>query len=120
MKKRKIHITLRTNSCDTEYNLLGEYDSEHKILTYFESSSFLTKVTIDMNKQELIRDNKECRIIFQFQVHEITKNFLFLKEINQDFLFRIKTQKFFISEHQLEILYILLDSQEEVSYQIEF
>ncbi len=120
MKKRKIHITFRTNSYDTEYNLLGEYDKEHNILTYFENSSLVTKVTIDLNQQELRRDNKDYQLIYHFLENEVTDNSIFLKEMNQELCLKLKTKKFSFSQNKLEIIYILLDSEEKVIYQIEF
>ena len=120
MRKRKIHITFRTNSYDTEYNLLGEYDKEHNILTYLENSSLVTKVTIDLNQQELRRDNKDYQLIYHFLENEITDNSILLKEMNQKFCLKLKTEKFSFSQNKLEIIYILLDNEEKVIYQIEF
>ena len=49
MKKIKLNITLITNQEKEEYNLLGEYDKENKIITYTESNNLLTTMIIDMN-----------------------------------------------------------------------
>lgn len=120
MKKRKMHITLRTNDVNEEYNLLGEYDEEHKILTYQEKKNLVTIVKIDFLKKYLSRENKDYSLHYQFQENKVTSNPFHLKELNQNLMIKIKTEKFLVTENKIEIQYTLLDSNEKVNYQVEF
>lgn len=120
MKKRKMHITLRTNDVNEEYNLLGEYDEEHKVLSYQEKKELVTIVKIDLLKKCLSRENKDYSLHYHFQENKVTSNSFHLKEINQNMIIKIKTEKFLVTKNKIEIQYTLLDSNEKVNYQVEF
>ena len=49
-----------------------------------------------------------------------TENEIDIKEFNQSMILKIKTEKFKIEENKVQILYMLLDSEEKVEYIIEF
>lgn len=120
MKKRKLNITLITNEKESEYNLLGEYDTEKKVITYSESNELLTDVKIDLKERVLVRENKDYCLKYKFIENEETENEINLKELNQKIYIKIKTDKFELSENKLEIIYTILDSNERVTYIIKF
>lgn len=120
MKKRKMHITIITNDEKQEYNLLGEYDDKDRMISYQESSSLLTTVKLDLENQKLVRKNKDYSLVYQFQENKITENEIRIKQFNQSMILKIKTEKFLVTENKVEIIYILLDSNEKVSYEIKF
>ena len=97
MKKRKLMITLITNDTKEEYNLLGEYDEERKIITYRESKSLLTEVKLDLKKKTLIRNNNDYYLEYKFIENEETENKIKLKDLNQSIFLKIKTGDDFIS-----------------------
>ncbi len=103
-----------------EYNLLGEYDQEHKILCYQEKRNLVTIVKIDLQNQCLSRENKDYILTYQFHEKKVTSNLFHLKEFNQNMMIKIKTEKFQVTTNKLEIRYTLLDSKENIDYQIEF
>ena len=120
MKKRKFNITLITDNSKEEYSLLGEYDQEKGIINYQESSSLLTKVTLDLNKKILIRDNKDYYLKYDLTEDIATENEIMIKDLNQSIILKIKTQHFMITDNKIDILYTILDSKETIHYQIEF
>lgn len=116
MKKRKFNITLITDNIKKEYNLLGEYDKDNNIIYYNESGSLITSMTIDLNNKILIRENKDYLIKYNLLENKETTNKVTIKELNKTLDIRIKTEKFEITETKIEIEYILLDSNEKVTY----
>ncbi len=120
MKKRKLHITLVSNRKKHEYNLLGEYDVENKIIFYEESKELLTKVTLDLKNHILIRDNKDYYLCYHFLEHQETENELTIKSLNQKIFLKIQTEKYFVSDQKIEIIYTILDSEEKIKYIVEF
>ena len=120
MKKIKLNITLITNQEKEEYNLLGEYDKENKIITYTESKKLLTTMIIDMNNYKLIRENKDYYIEYKLIENKETDNIIKVKDINQELKLKIKTEKFKIEENELEIKYKIIDSNEDITYIIKF
>lgn len=120
MKKRKLNITLITNEKEEEYNLLGEYDTEKKVITYSESNELLTDVKINLKERVLVRENKDYYLEYRFIENEETENKIKLKELNQSLYLKIITDKFELSENKLEIEYTILDSNEKITYIIKF
>lgn len=119
MKKRKIKVTLITNDQKEEYNLLGKYDLSKNIIYYNENKSMQTKVTLDLNNKLLTRDNKEITLKLLFTNKETTNN-LFIKDLNKYLTIKIKTEKYKLTTNSVEISYIILDSNELITYKIEF
>lgn len=120
MKKRKLIITLITNEMQEEYNLLGEYDKENEIITYSESNSLLTEVKLNLKDKVLTRENKDYYLKYKFIENEETENEIKVKELNQSIFLKIKTDKFKVEENKVEIIYTIVDSDEQVIYKIEF
>ena len=120
MKKRKLIITLITNEASEEYNLLGEYDEEKEIITYNESKDLLTEVKLDIKERILERDNHNYYLKYKFVENEKTENEIRLKDLNQSIFLKIKTDSFKLKDNKVEIIYTILDSNEQVNYQIKF
>ena len=118
MKKRKFNIILITDDTKNEYNLLGNYDEENNIITYNESGSIITSMTLDLNQKTLIRENKDYLIKYNLLENEETVNQVIMKELNKTLDIKIKTEKFEVSKDKIEIIYILLDSNEKIIYTI--
>jgi len=120
MKKRKLIITLITNEIEEEYNLLGEYDEESKIISYNENKQLLTKVKIDLIEKILTRENNDYYLKYKFIENEKTENEIKMKDLNQSIFLKIKTDKFEIEENKVKIIYTILDSNEKVTYIVKF
>lgn len=120
MKKRKFNIILTTPDDEKKYSLLGEYDQVNGIICYKESSNLLTEVVLDLNKKILTRDNLDYYLKYELIENKETKNEIRIKDLNQNMILMIKTQKFEITENKIEIIYTVLDSNETIHYQIMF
>ena len=119
MELRKIKVTLITNTTKEEYNLLGKYDLSKKIITYNENKQLQTKVILDLNSRSLTRDNKDLKVDLLFDENGETSNELFIKELNKYLTVKIKTESYNLTENSIEIVYIILDSNDKITYKIE-
>lgn len=120
MGLRKIKVTLITNTTKEEYNLLGKYDLSKNIITYNENKQLQTKVILDLNSRSLTRDNKDLKVDLLFAENGETTNELFIKELNKYLTIKIKTEYYNLTENSIEIVYIILDSNDKITYKIEF
>lgn len=120
MELRKIKVTLITNTTKEEYNLLGKYDLSKNIITYNENKQLQTKVILDLNSRRLTRDNKDLKVDLLFDENGETANELFIKELNKYLTVKIKTESYNLTENSIEIVYIILDSNDKITYKIEF
>jgi len=119
MKKEKIHISLITNSNREENNLLGEYNREKKIIEYYESNSLRSKITIDLSNHLLIKDNIDYRITLNLDVNNKSSGEILLKKENKILNLEIETSKFELKDNKVTMKYIIIDSKEEIIYEIE-
>ena len=120
MELRKIKVTLITNTTKEEYNLLGKYDLSKNIITYNENKQLQTRVILDLNSRSLSRDNKDLKVDLLFDENGETSNELFIKELNKYLTVKIKTESYNLTENSIEIVYIILDSNDKITYKIEF
>lgn len=118
MKKRKFSITIITDGLKEEYNLLGEYDLENDIIYYNENKGLVTSMKLDLKNKLLIRENKDYYIEYKLIENKETLNKIIIKELDKVLELRIKTEKFEITNNKIEIIYVLLDSNEKVIYEI--
>lgn len=120
MEKKKLLISLITNNSKEEYNLLGNYDSENKIIYYNENREIQTSMQIDLKNKILIRENKDIYIKYNFIDKKETSAIIRLKESNYETQVTIKTKKIVITDNKMSVVYKILDSNEIVNYEIEF
>ena len=120
MKKRKLRITIIANNSKEEYSVLGIYDIEKQRLEYQENNNLITHVILDLKNRILVRENKDYYLEYQLLENKETENKIDIKEFNQSMILKIMTEKFNIKNNKVEIIYILLDSNEKVQYIIEF
>lgn len=119
MKKEKFHVLIITNSIKEEYNLLGEYDRNNKLIEFYESNKLRSKITIDLTKHLLIKDNIDYRITLDLNINKRTKGEILLKRENGVVNIEVDTKNFTITDNKLSMRYIISDSNEEVIYEIE-
>ena len=109
MEKRKLHIKLNHE----EFNTLGEIDNN--IITYYESNKLRSKMTIDLNKETLVKENIDYKISLDFKKN----NEIFLKKENGKINIGIKLIKFIKDDKKVVINYQIVDSKEKVLLEIE-
>lgn len=119
MKKEKFHIQIKTNSNKDEYNLLGEYDREKQVIMYYESNALRSKITIDINNHQLIKDNIDYQIVLDLDFNKETIAKVYLKKEDKTLDLSLKTNKFELKDNKLNINYIILESKEEIILEIE-
>lgn len=119
MKKEKFHILLITNSIKDEYNLLGNYNKENGLIEFYESNKLQSKITIDLKKHLLIKDNIDYKITLNLDLKKKTKNEILLKKENGIINIEVETKKFEFISNKLSMIYTIIDSNEEIIYEIE-
>lgn len=77
------------------------------------------KLTLENNKIYLIRENKEFKNIFEFELNKLNKSYYLLKENNFEIDINIETQKIEQDDNKIIIIYKVLDSNEIYEYKIE-
>ena len=77
------------------------------------------KIIIDNDKVTLIRENKNFIHKFEFELNKQTKANYYIKEYNTDIDVLVITNKLNISEEKIEIIYKIIDSNEEYKYVLE-
>lgn len=120
MKKMKLKITMITQNQKIEYITIGNYDSDKKELSYQEKQEMVTDVKLNLEKHKLIRDNKDFTMEYQFEVNNKTINTIYLKELGKTIDIQIKTEKYYYDNNNIEIEYILIDSNDKIYYEVEY
>ena len=77
------------------------------------------KIIINDNKIELIRENDNFIHKFIFEAKKETDTIYFIKEYNTDLVIPIMTNILNILDDKIEIIYKILDSNEEYKFLIE-
>ncbi len=119
MKKEKFHILLITNDIKDEYNLLGSYDKKENLIEFYETNKLRSKITIDLNKHILSKENIDYKIILDLDTSKETNGEVFLNKENGSIRLKIKTNTFDLTNNKLTMKYTILDSKEEIIYEIE-
>ena len=110
---------MKNNLILDEYNLLGVYDREKKIIEFFESNSLRSKINIDINNHKLIKDNIDYRIVLDLDITNETIGEVYLKKEDKTLNLTLKTNKFEFNNNKISMKYIILESNEEIVYEIE-
>ena len=109
MEKKKLHIKLNHE----EFNTIGEIDNN--IITYYESNKLRSKMTIDLNKETLVKENIDYKISLDFKKN----NEIYLKKEDGKINIDIKLIKFKADSKKVIINYQIVDSKEKVLLEIE-
>lgn len=110
MKKEKLHVKIITDSNIEEYNLLGEYDRDNKIITYYESNNLKSKMTIDLKDNTLEKDNIDYNIKLKFVLNEISQGRILLKKEDKELDLELKTDKILVTEKEIIFSYNIMEN----------
>ena len=88
--------------------------NKNKISYFANVTSY--KLTILDNQIILLRDNEEFSHKFIFDIDKITKSEYYIKELNTSIDVLIKTTKLIKNNHQIQIDYEIIDSNNKYSY----
>ena len=97
-----------------EEEVLGSFESG--VISYQEKNN--TYVYIDINRNELIRENDELTMKYIFSENELTKGYIYIKELNQDLELDIKTKLIEKDSNKYKVEYI--EEEETFVYEIEY
>ena len=108
MKKEKLHVKLITDTNIEEYNLLGEYDRDNKIIIYYESNNLKSKMTINLKENTLEKDNIDYNIKLKFILNEISNGRILLKKEDKELDLELKTDKIVIKDDEIIFSYNIM------------
>ncbi len=92
MKKINIKTILTTSENKIIHDVIcAFYESKNKYI-YYEPTEEKTKVILDLNNNELIRENSDMYMKYNFDLKNETNNILFIKSINKEINIKIKTK----------------------------
>ena len=111
--KVKIKTTLIINNQKEEKELNGII--QDNIIKFIDKPY---KTTFNYNTNTLINESDETRLEIKFDLDKTTSNYL-LKNYNQEASFSIVTKKITKDNYNIDIEYIILDTNEEFNYRIE-
>jgi len=114
MNKLKIKTTIKTKSEKTAVNTMGTIESG--IISYKENNN--TYMYLDINRNELIRENDEINMKYSFKEKETTKGTIFIKELNKNIKLDIKTIKIEKTDYKYKVEYII--EEETFIYEITY
>ena len=113
MSKVKIKTILRINNEQEEKKLTGIIQ-DNKLK--FRNEPFIT--IFDYNTNTLVNESDETRLEITFNKEKTESNYL-LKNYNKEANFNIKTNNIIIDNYNIDIEYIVLDTNEKFNYRIE-
>ena len=97
--KANISITSSNNNESYVVNAIRQ----NNILKYYENDN--TKVIFDINNNQLVRENKELKIIYHFEEDNNTKGLVEIKELAKEVVVDIKTISIHSNEDIIDIKY---------------
>ena len=116
MKKEKLHITLKTNSITEEYTVLGSYTDN--VINYKENNKLSSNMIIDLNKKILIKENIDYKIEINLDIKKNTLTKITLLKESKELNLNTKTKVFEIKDNIIDIIYSIIDTNEEVELKI--
>ena len=117
MPKINIEVSLITNDKEEKCKYKAILKKDQKEFLYNEQDNKKTKVKYNCLKKELIRENKELLMIFNFDETKNTFCKIFIKDLKKDIYLSIKTTSIYEDNNRIEINYLL--ENEAYKYKIE-
>ena len=112
MSKIKINVIIKNNNDNINFNTTAIL-RENKI-EYIEDNNTITK--FDFEKNQLIRNNNNIKMVYYFDNNNETEGLITLKDSNKTVTINITTNKIERKDHDIKIEYSIED--EVFLYQI--
>ena len=109
----KIKIKVSVNNEVNTYNSI--YDEELNILKYIEKDDLNTMMIVDLNKKEIVRENKDLKMILTFHTNEYKITNCKFKDLQNEVVFDTKTKKLELTKNRFYVLYDLIQNEEIVN-----
>lgn len=114
--KIKSHLeNIKENTGET----IETFGIKNKNSITYHNNDTIHKLIIKNNKIIMIRENNEFTHTFNFELKKETKSEYYIKEYLTSIELMILTTKLLISDNRIEIIYKVLDSNEEYKYMID-
>ncbi len=120
MKKVDVSIQFLTKETNQECTVSGTYDEKNQILRFQEEDQQQTKVMIDFPRQKMIRKNKEYTLTIPFDSKKETSAKIRIEEAKEEMPIRIMTEKFQYENQTFQLVYQVIETQEQIEYRIHF
>lgn len=111
----KLDVLIRVENDDTKDEYKTTAILADDIIKY-KSNNNTTEV-FDYNNYKLTRENDELRMEYEFDLNNITRGNLFIKELNRSLVVDIKTNKIERNNNDIKIEFVAEDNN--IKYQIE-
>ena len=109
----KIKIKVSVNNEVNTYNSI--YDEELNILKYIEKDDQNTMMIVDLHKKEIMRENKDLKMILTFDTNEYKITNCKFKDLQKEVVFDTKTKKLELTKNRFYVLYDLIQNEEIVN-----
>ncbi len=96
-----------------EHQTMGIY--HQNCLDFFEEDA---KVSLDFSKKQMIREDSQKKLVYNFLEKCETVNDVFIKDLNQHLDLAIFTEKFEPHEKSFILVYDLLLEKKKVTYEV--
>ncbi len=120
MKKVDVSLTLTSDESSQRLKIKGEYEEEKKHLVMVEQGEVPTKMTFDFKKRILTRETTDYKITIPFENKKETMMTIELIKEQQTLNLKIKTNTYTYKDQKLVVKYQILETNEQIEYQIEF
>ena len=114
MAKLKIKSIITLKDQILEEENIGSFESG--VISYQESNN--TYVYIDINRNELIRENNELTMKYSFNENELTKGYIYVKDLDHNLELDIKTKLIEKESNRYKIEYMI--EEDTFIYEIEY
>ena len=113
MSKIKIRVSIQTDENEDTCETMALF--QDNVLKYKEKEE--TIVIFNLEKQELIRENKELKMVYPLKEKEITEGIIEVKEFQKEVKVKINTKSFERKQH--EIITIFQVEETMITYHVE-
>lgn len=105
MSKVKVTGYIKNKEGIQEYQTKGIYQSDEKILKFQDNNQENTMILIHFMKQEIVRENKELKILLTFDKKKDTILNCKLKDFKKEMSFHVEITTCEVTENSLYLVY---------------
>lgn len=111
--KKQVSVTLKTKDETLEYKTNAILNQEKNTLSWIETDALKTHMILDFQNKNLIRENKELKMILTFDKKKDKIMNCKLKGLKKEFRIKIEIPYLKIEENSFEITYHLKETELE-------
>ncbi len=119
MEKVSTTLTIINNGKKEQIKQKGQYDEKEKCLI-LEDSLEETEMIIDLKNGLLKRETKEFNLTIPWKLNQKTKANINLKAYAKSIDLTVQTEKYEYRNRNLKVKYKIIESKENIEYEINF